>query len=205
MLLCKQQTEWQICFHSPFPTVGSVWVWWWRPSMCAGPHWTPPAFVPCLTAFHSPKSLFSAQSFIFFFFYCCSNFLVLVLPVLFQDQQQPLLCPLGKPHDHKWLDRAGGEARGIFHSTACQVFRVGVWTTQSLMLGTHTHLHTYRHCFPTPGQLPFSNFSLWSLRRVCKNCRVIISYVLPFASWEKHGKKITHSIMRMGRSWGEVV
>lgn len=92
---------------------------------------------PILTGFHSTRSLFSAL-FIPLFSKSLLKLLTPVFPLPFLHKQQPLLCPLGKPRDHKWLDtQKEREAQGIFHSTSCQVFRVGVLTTQSLKPATH--------------------------------------------------------------------
>lgn len=49
-----------------------------------------------------------------------------------------------------------------------------------------TCTHTLTHFSPTSGQLPFFNFSLWSLRRAYKRCSAIIRHILPFASWEQY-------------------
>lgn len=90
----------------------------------------PPAFVPRLTGFHMTESLFPAQLSTFFKFLL--QLLVLVLPVSLQDKQQPLLCPLGKPHDHKWLDRKKERLVGYFIQLLAKCSELGFGRPKAL-------------------------------------------------------------------------
>lgn len=102
-----------------------VWWWWWL-SVC-GSGWTH-CLVQCLTSFCLIKTLFCA---IILLFNSCSSFNSFTT-CPFQDKQQTLLLPVQETPWTWVATQIEREACGVFHSTARQKCKIGVWATQNL-------------------------------------------------------------------------